>query len=479
MADAATSSSQASGSTRPSASAADLVHWARRNRYYYTELARLFRLHVPAGTKVLHVGCGIGDMLAALQPIDGWGIDLNGAAIEEARRRHRDQRIRFETLDPETFRIDETFDYVIIDSALADLRDIQASLECIRGVCSPHTRIVLSYYNALWGPLLRAASRLKLRRPTGEQNWLSNYDFDNLLQLSGFEVVTRSTHTLLPKRVPGLNAFFNRVLPKFWPFSHLALTQLYVARVVMPPKGTSALSCTIVIPTRNERGNIQDAVRRIPRIGSHTEIIFVDGNSTDGTQQEIEQAIAHHPEKDIKFIPQGGGHGKGDAVRKGFAAATGDVLMILDADLTVPPEDLPRFFKPIQEGTAEFINGTRLVYPMEEQAMRFLNKVGNRFFSALFTWLLGQRFRDTLCGTKALSREHYHLIAANRSYFGDFDPFGDFDLIFGAAKANLKIIEVPVRYRARTYGETNIHRFRHGWLLLKMSWIAFKRLKMR
>lgn len=464
---------------RSSASADELAYWARRNRFYYAELARLFRLHVTPGAKVLHVGCGLGDTLAAVQPRDGLGIDINSAAIEAARCRHPDPRLRFEVLDPESFEVDEQFDFVIIDSALADMRDIQASLECIRRVCAPHTRLVLSYYNALWGPILRTASRLKLRRPTGEQNWLSNYDFDNLLQLSKFEVVSRSTHTLLPKRVPGLNALFNRVLPKFWPFSHLALTQLYVARPVMPPENAESMSCTIVIPTRNERGNIADAIRRTPRIGSHTEIIFVDGNSTDGTPEEIQRVMAANPQRDIKFIPQGDGRGKGDAVRKGFAAAQGNVLMILDADLTVPPEDLPRFFTPIVDGSAEFVNGTRLVYPMEDQAMRFLNKIGNRFFSGLFTWLLGQRFRDTLCGTKALSRRNYQIIAANRSYFGDFDPFGDFDLIFGASKANLKIIEVPVRYRARTYGETNIHRFRHGWLLLKMSWVAFKRLKMR
>ena len=456
-----------------------MVRWAQRNRYYYAELARLFRLHVSTNARVLHVGCGLGDLLASVQPSFGVGIDTRPAILDAARKRHPSGNIQFRLLNPESFAINEQFDFVLIDHALADMQDIQASLECIRRVCAPGTRVVLSYYNALWGPLLRLASRIGLRRPAGEQNWLSSHDFDNLLRLAGFEVVSHSTHTLLPKRVWGLNALFNRLLAKVWPFTHLCLTQLFVARPVMPPQNADRLTCSVVIPTRNERGNIADAVRRVPRIGSHTEIIFIDGNSTDGTADEIRRVTAANPDKDIKLLLQGNGKGKGDAVRKAFAAASGDVLMILDADLTVPPEDLPRFFKPIADGTAEFINGTRLVYPMEDQAMRFLNKAGNRFFSILFTWLLGQRFRDTLCGTKALTRQNYQIIAANRHYFGDFDPFGDFDLIFGAAKANFKIIEVPVRYRARTYGETNIHRFRHGWLLLKMSWVAFKRLKMR
>jgi SAM-dependent methyltransferase len=491
-----------------------LLYWAERNAYYYRELARLFRLHVPPNACVLHVGCGLGDTLAAVQPRCGLGIDISEKVVDLARRRHPQSHLRFEVLDPEHFDLgplaagcrtlasatgaastvadtavgggqDATpaFDFVLIDHALADMQDIQASLECIRRACQPHTRLVLSYYNALWGPLLRTASRLGLRRPTGEQNWLGGSDFDNLLKLAGFEVVSRWSETLLPKRLPGLNAICNRFLVKFWPFNHLALTQLYVARPVMPPPNAANLTCTVVIPTRNERGNIADAVRRLPPIGAHTEVIFVDGNSTDGTVQEIERVIQEHSQPagpmSLRLIHQGSGRGKGDAVRKGFAAAKGDVLMILDADLTVPPEDLPRFFRPIADGTAEFVNGTRLVYPMEDQAMQTLNKIGNRFFSVLFTWLLGQRFRDTLCGTKALLRRNYEIIAASRSYFGDFDPFGDFDLIFGAAKANLKIIEVPVRYRARTYGQTNIHRFRHGWLLLKMSWIAFKRLKLR
>jgi glycosyltransferase involved in cell wall biosynthesis len=231
------------------------------------------------------------------------------------------------------------------------------------------------------------------------------------------------------------------------------------------------------VPCRNERGNIEDAVKRIPQMGRDTEIIFVDGNSTDGTPEEIERQIREHPERDIRLIHQGAGIGKGDAVRKGFAAAKADVLVIQDADLTAAPEDLPKFYKALRSGKGEFINGSRLVYPMEKQAMQLLNLLGNKFFGTLFTWLLGQRFRDTLCGTKMISKKDYDLIVANRSYFGEFDPFGDFDLIFGAVRQNLKVVEVPVTYRARTYGATNIARFKHGWLLLKMSWIAFKKIK--
>jgi len=235
-------------------------------------------------------------------------------------------------------------------------------------------------------------------------------------------------------------------------------------------------SVTVLIPCRNERGNIEPAVQRTPDLGHHTEIIFVDGHSEDGTPDEIRRVMEKYPQRDIKFMVQDG-KGKGDAVRKGFSAATGDILMILDADLTVPPEDLPKFYRAIASGKGEFINGTRLVYPMEDEAMRFLNLLGNKFFSLAFSWLLNQRLKDTLCGTKVISRKNYERLAAGRGYFGDFDPFGDFDLLFGASKLNLKITEVPIRYRAREYGETQISRFRHGLLLLRMCWFAMRKLK--
>jgi glycosyltransferase involved in cell wall biosynthesis len=233
---------------------------------------------------------------------------------------------------------------------------------------------------------------------------------------------------------------------------------------------------SVVVPARNEAGNIPEIFRRVPEMGKGTELIFVEGHSNDGTYEAIEKAMADHPERLCKLFQQTG-IGKGDAVRLAFAQANGDILMILDADLTVPPEDLPRFYEALCSEKAEFVNGVRLVYPMGEKAMRFFNLLSNKFFSMAFSWLLGQPVKDTLCGTKVLTRESYLKIANNRAYFGDFDPFGDFDLLFGAAKLNLKIVDLPIRYQDRTYGTTNIQRWKHGWLLLKMVLFAAKRIK--
>ncbi|RJP32392.1 MAG: glycosyltransferase [Phycisphaerales bacterium] len=449
---------------------------AARPGYYQREIIRLLRLHIPAGVHVLQVACGRADLLAGVCPERGVGVDT-AAPLSAAREAH--PHLRLVESAPDAFDLDETFDFVILGDSLGEVTDVQACLECVRRVCCPDTRLFIFYHSALWEPVLRLASWLGLRARQRDQNWLNTADLQNLLDLSGFDVVKRSREVLSPVPLPPVSTVLNRVLARIWPTRHLALVQMLIARPSPRGQREPGLTCSVIIPTRNERGNVEAAVRRTPQMGAHTEIIFVDGDSSDGTAEEIERVIAAHPERDVRFIDQGHGRGKGDAVRKGFAAARGDVLMILDADLTVPPEDLPKFFDAVAGGKGEFVNGTRLVYPMERDAMRTLNQAANWFFSVLFTWLLGQRFRDTLCGTKVLRRRHYERIAADRGYFGEFDPFGDFDLIFGASKANLKIIEIPIRYKARTYGSTNISRFLHGLLLLRMSWVALWKLKLR
>jgi glycosyltransferase involved in cell wall biosynthesis len=338
--------------------------------------------------------------------------------------------------------------------------------------------VIVAYQNALWEPILSLGTRIGWRRRIEGLNWLSRDDLANLFHLAGYDVVRELTELLLPVNLPLLAPLANRFLVRFWPFRHLGLGILLVARPILPPFA-EAPTVSVIVPTRNERGNILGAITRTPELGAGTELIFVDGWSTDGTPQEIRRCMDLFPQRRIRLIEQQGARGKGQAVRQGFDAATGDVLMILDADLTVAPEDLPKFVQAIAESKGELINGTRLVYPMQQQAMRFLNKLGNRFFSLLFTWLLGQRFRDTLCGTKVLTRRSYEKIKATRADIGLLDPFGDFDLLFGASRNDLRIIEIPVRYGARTYGETNISRFRDGWLLLRMSWKAFWRLKVR
>ena len=452
-----------------------LDSWHGWGGYYHRRLTEVYRSVVAPGQRVLELGCGQGDLLAALQPTLGVGVDFSGEMLQRAQRRHPE--LRFIQADVHQFKLDETFDVIILSDLINDVWDVQTILERAAQVSHPRTRLIINTYSRLWEMGLGLAGRLKLAQPVLHQNWLTVDDVKGLLSLAGFETIRYWQEVLWPLGTPLLSSFCNRLLAHIWPFHHLDLTSFILARP--KPFGLTQRelpSVSVIVPARNEAGNIAPLFERMPRLGRETEIVFVEGHSRDNTYAAIEQAMAAHPDWKCQLWRQTG-IGKGDAVRAGFSQATGEILMILDADLTMPPEDLPRYYQVLRSGQGEFVNGVRLIYPMEGEAMRFLNLVGNRFFGKAFSWLLGQPVKDTLCGTKALWKRDYELIAANRSHFGDFDPFGDFDLLFGAAKLNLKIVDLPIRYRERTYGSTNIHRWKHGWLLLKMVWFGLRRLR--
>jgi ubiquinone/menaquinone biosynthesis C-methylase UbiE len=457
--------------------ATTLDGWRARNAYFHDADLAYMRFLIPPGLKVLEVGCGAGDLLAGLSPSRGVGIDLSPAMIERAARRHPDLELHVANAEDENALsvIEGTFDVIVLSDTIGFLDDCEEALRALLRFATPDTRIVVSYHSRAWEPLLDIAQKLGLKMPHGEQNWLSTDDIMSLMHLAGWEPIKREWRQLLPRRLLGLGTLINRWIAPLPGIRRLCLRNYVVGRPA-PTGGTLPLSITVLVPCRNERGNIENAVLRLPRFAPDMEIIFVEGHSRDGTYEECLRVKEAYPDLDIKVMRQPG-KGKGDAVRAGFAAARGDVLMILDADLTAPPEWMPRFYRAIADGSGEFINGTRLVYPMEGEAMRFLNYLANRGFAWIFTYLLNQRFTDTLCGTKVLRRVDYERIVANRSYFGDFDPFGDFDLIFGAAKLNLKILETPVRYADRTYGSTQISRFRHGLLLARMVIFAWRKLK--
>lgn len=371
--------------------------------------------------------------------------------------------------------LDAPLDAIVLADSIGALDDVEATLASLQKLSTRDTRLIIAYYSWLWQPWVALAEHIGLKMPQPPQNRLGPDDIAGLLALADYEVIKRDWRMLAPYRLLGLGWLINHSIATLPMIRRLCLRHYLVARSKRHA-GYAKLSTSIVIPARNEKGNIENAVKRIPAFCDDIEIVFVEGHSRDGTLDEMKRVQAAYPGRDIKVHVQDG-VGKGDAVRKGFAKARGELLMILDADLTVPPETLPKFYNAIASGKGEFVNGSRLIYPMERGAMRPLNLIGNLFFSTLFSWLLNQRFTDTLCGTKVLTKAHYERIAANRGYFGEFDPFGDFDLLFGAAKLNLKLIEVPIRYADRSYGTTQISRFRHGFMLLRMVLFAYRKLK--
>jgi SAM-dependent methyltransferase len=456
----------------------DRERWLNRAAFFHSEDLRYLSFLIPEGLRVLELGCGTGHLLAALKPSFGVGVDFSEGMIRQARQAY--PHLTFQAADVEDAdfigSLPGPFDVILIADTIGLIDDCQSLFESLHVLSTRETRLVIAYFSHLWYPALKAAEAIGWRMPQpSSYNVLSPNDVRALVDLADFEPVKSEIRLLSPVKMFGLGRLMNRFLAPWPVIRTLCLRHYTVCRSLRHP-GEVITSATVVVPARNERGNIEPAVRRIPRFADDVEIIFVEGHSKDGTWEEIQRVIAAYPGRDIKAIRQPG-KGKGDAVFAGFDAARGDVLMILDADLTMPPEQLSKFWQALRSCKGEFVNGSRLVYPMEDEAMRFLNLIANKIFSYTFSWLLSQRFTDTLCGTKVLRRSDYTRLKARRWYFGDFDPFGDFDLIFGATALNLKVTEVPVRYASRTYGETQISRFRHGFMLLRMVLFAFMRIK--
>ncbi|HUO09583.1 MAG TPA: glycosyltransferase [Phycisphaerae bacterium] len=454
---------------------ASLQRSRRRNGYFHRYLTRIMSHQILPGSRVLDIGCATGEMLAAVKPGYGVGIDISPAAIEEARRKHPELTFH-EMAAEEVAKLGETFDYVILSGVLPQLYDLHTALEAIRSVCHDRTRVIVTTFSRLWQPAIRFGEMIGWKARVPDESWIPPAEVRSILAQCDFDIVSQKDGILLPIGIPLVSDLVNRWLAPFFDFFNLCTVT--VGRAV--PR-TNRLeiprSVSVIIPARNEAGNIKPLLDRVPAMGEKTEVIFIEGNSTDDTWDVIQRTVAEYQGQFAVSYYKQTGKGKGDAVRLGFAKATGEILMILDADISVPPEELPRFVDLIAKQQCEFANGSRLVYPMEKEAMQFLNMIANKCFGWMFTFLLSQRLRDTLCGTKVLRKTDYEKIVANRAYFGDFDPFGDFDLLFGAARLNLKITDVPVHYKQRVYGSTNISRFRHGWLLLRMCAFAARKIR--
>jgi glycosyltransferase involved in cell wall biosynthesis/2-polyprenyl-3-methyl-5-hydroxy-6-metoxy-1,4-benzoquinol methylase len=452
-------------------------NYRKRQRGFHAQVRGYYQFHIQPGMRVLEFGCGEGDLLASLQPSRGLGIDLSPAMIEAARAKHSDASLEFVEGDLHTTELDEVFDVIILDYLIGYLPDVHACMAHLRRFCHARTRIYILTLNYVWSPMLKLATWLRLTSPQPESNWLSTLDSKNILELNGCEVVSSGTEHLMPYRVPLLAPLMNHFLGRLPLLRQLGMSSAVIARPVMQPELEGEMSCSVVVPARNESGNIRAALERIPSLGKQTEVIFVEGNSTDDTWAVIQKEVAAYKGPHRVCFLQQPGKGKWDAVFAGFAIAQGDVLVIQDGDLTAPPEDLPKFYEAITSGCCEFANGCRLVYPMESQAMRFLNLLGNKFFAAALSFVLGQPIKDSLCGTKMMLRSDYERLLKRIEILGDFDPFGDFNLLFGSAMLDLRIRDVLVRYRDRTYGDTNISRFRHGWILLKMTWFGLRKIR--
>ncbi len=262
---------------------------------------------------MLELGCGDGNLLGSLKPGRGLGIDLSPEMIAMARERN--PGIQFEVTSAEDFSTDEKFDFVILSDILNEVWDVQELLENVRERLDPGGRLLITVYSRLWELPLRMAEKAGLSKPGLGENWLTIPDIRNLLYLSGFETIRSSHEILFPIGIPGLRSFFNKFLVRFWPFNHMAMTNFLVARVVDNAHShqTSPL-VSVIVPARNEAGNIENILKRMPQMGGGTEVVFVEGNSSDDTWQVILDRVKACPQYRCQTLQQTG-KGKGDAVR--------------------------------------------------------------------------------------------------------------------------------------------------------------------
>lgn len=459
--------------TQPEKSLTKWEKFYKFNRYYHTDIENLIKKIVPKDASVLEIGCRGGETLSNLPNKNKIGVSFDDNLLKLARAKLGKNNVT--QTDYLNKKNPKKSDYVILSHTLSEVNDAQNLIIKLKKFMHEDSRVIAINFNFLWKPVIDLGEKLGLRLPQKkEPNWWTEYDLDNLFYLEGFEKVVSGRRFIIPYNIPFVSDFINRYVAPLPFFNYLTFTHYAIYRLVVPQKNTSV---SIIIPARNEAGNMLKIFNKIPRLSNKMEIIFVEGHSQDDTYQIIQREINKYKGSITAKLFKQKGKGKGDAVRLGFSKASNDLLMILDADLTVDPDELPKFYKAALERRGDLIMGSRLIYPMEKQAMRLLNYLGNKFFSAAFTFLLDQKIKDTLCGTKVIQAKIYKKIEKNRYIFGDFDPFGDYDLIFGAAKLNLKITEIPIRYKERTYGKTNISRFRHGLLLLRMVYFAAKNLK--
>jgi len=448
--------------------------WIRSNRYFYDRIKRLLRFIVEPCKRVLDIRCQTGHLLASVEPSYGIGVEISKSMVVCAREKF--PRLQFVQSDPEDLELNETFDYILFNH-IFDTVDILRAFERVRQHCHSETQLVIINYNQLWQPILQWASRVGLRSRFVESNWVSENDIRNFLKLAGFSPVRKHRLILMPKKIPLISALLNDWLARLPGLRRLCLMHVIVARQISKSQSEENVSVSVVVPCRNEVGNVHHAVERIPNMGKHTEIIFCDDKSIDGTADEVRHMQVLYPEKDIRVI-EGPGICKAENVWAGFRASRGDVLMILDADLTVMPEELPAFLRALLSSPGNFVNGSRLVYPMQRDAMKFANMVGNKVFGLLFSYLLDQRIKDTLCGTKVLWRKDWERLERNIGTWGIQDMWGDYELLLGASRLHLEIMEVPVHYQERIHGVTKMTRvFSNGMRMLRICWHAWHHLE--
>ena len=444
--------------------AKDYDKWKKKNSYYYDAIKAFAKKVVCPGSKVLEVGCATGEILASAKPSIGVGIDISSKMIELARKKFPQYTFIHSAI--ENFQYPETFDYIIMVDLLDHVYDISDIFESLYKFCHPTTKIIITTINPWWGSLLSFMEKIKAKMPEGEHNFIDRRNLTKIIEFLDFSIFYSGYLLLVPKHIPLISFLANTIGVRTWGINKLSFVQYMLLRPALRNENDLGFGCSVIIPCYNEAENITEAIKRIPKMGRETEIIVVDDGSKDETANTVRKLKNDYP--NLKLIEYSPNKGKGFAVKQGFDLATQEILIILDADMSVAPEELPRFFNLLNQARCNFVNGTRMIYPLQKQAMRFLHLFGNKVFSLIMSFFIEQSLTDTLCGTKALYKKDYQRMRMG------LDRWGDFDLLFGAAKLGNKITEMPVHYRERKAGESKMKTIRHGFQLFRACFRGFK-----
>jgi ubiquinone/menaquinone biosynthesis C-methylase UbiE len=453
--------------------------WIHRYSFYYDELTRVHTSLIVKESSVLDIGCGTGHLLAHMKPKRGVGVDFSHEMIKVAQKNY--PHLTFRVMDAHKLEFNETFDYIVLSNLVGYTEDIWQVFRELQSVCHKNTRIIVSNYNYLWQPFFTIAEKLQIKMPDQRQNWLPQEFLRHFLYLNGFSVVKQGKYLHSPFHLGGLGKLVNRIFSVLPIVNNFGCIEYIVARpTFFQEKLVKHTSVSIIVPTYNEAGNISTIVEQMPKIGTKTELIFVDYPGIDRTHERILQVKRKYSGPlTIKLVQQKLKDGKIGALRLGVKKATGEILLTFDADVTIPPRDLLKFYTTLVEGRAEVINGTRLVYPTEKGAMRFLNFLANAFFAHLFSWALQQHFTDTLCGSKGLYKKDFERFEKEITSYDHLDRYGDYFLLLHAYTRNLQIAEVPLRYTQRKYGDTKLQRFTNGWQFLRVFVYFFWQVKLK